>query len=274
MAFVLTLAAAPVLLLPNYCGDPKGKPQANTTHDAAAPSTNITANNSSLFVLIKPVGNSSPSDEQAQHRGEEHSDWMHGFLCELKFGEWVTASLTLLLVVVTAALAVYTFGLWGETKNLAGDAAIKSEKELRAYVMVESIALETKKADTTLIVTLKNYGNTPATKVRIWGKFSAIRKQDRDVGELAADPEPIWMQCGAIAPTGTHAVHVDMGLFDGGADIEDRRAAFYFWGCVEYNDGFQDGRWSRFQMLRRGPHWLNDGILEISEHGNTIGGAL
>ena len=217
-----------------------------------------------------------------------------------KYTGWA-AGVTLLLVLVTGFLAIYTYKLWKSTNTLAEDAknaatqqaadtqkslAIarqsantaattvavmekNARKELRAYLMVDCVELVDVKPDasrdfyeTWIHVRYKNFGQLPATKIKYW---SDIGKHEFPLsGDLVGQKVMQWT--GPVAPHDTFTAKMKLELMDS-ADEHD---ALYIQGEIHYIDGFQD-RWTKmFYMRRGGENWLKEGEMEVYPQGNDI----
>src|SRR5262249_29445895 len=95
------------------------KPQANKDGDSAA---HVQRPAPSPPAASQPIPASATESKSAEKPEQQH---------DYTTAEWRLVQVTLLLVIVTAALAVYTANLWGATKRLAEDAKTTSDRQAR-----------------------------------------------------------------------------------------------------------------------------------------------
>ncbi len=88
---------------------------------------------------------------------------------EKSFNEELIAYGTLALAIVTALLAWFTFRLWRATGKLVVGAENTAERQLRAYILHNNDEeMEHNGGRIKVTVRIKNFGQTPAHKLRSW----------------------------------------------------------------------------------------------------------
>jgi len=124
-------------------------------------------------------------DNENTKRDKEGPNW----------AEWLIALFTGALVYVTARLVFYTKNLWGATDKLVRGADNTAEKQLRAYVGCFHIELECPNLTNPryvrpkieaglvlvdfILLSIKNYGQTPAGEVRTWVNWYSTERGHR-----------------------------------------------------------------------------------------------
>jgi hypothetical protein len=208
---------------------------------------------------------------------------LSGELLGVKYGEW-------LLFLATAWLA------WG-TWRLVEGADKTAERQLRAYVLLETTSVVSAAMDGTVmvwpsdtgrggqsmpiqaghqpmaIITFKNFGRTPAHDVEMFGNVAIvpwpIRQEDLPELDLGTGTREI------IGPGGTRRKHE---LFAGQphpitpqewAGLTNGTHALVFFGEVRYVDAFNETRITRYRLFCGGEMWVRG--LELSAHseGNS-----
>lgn len=102
------------------CNTTQGPGNASATQSEAAPNNHAGAEDAGAFVkVVQAIYESVRAQSESGRQNTIKNDWFHSFLCDLKIGEWAVSLFTLLLFVVTTALALYTFRLWRETRLVA-----------------------------------------------------------------------------------------------------------------------------------------------------------
>ena len=153
----------------------------------------------------------------------------------VKRGEWL--------------LFLATVALWISTQNLVRGAATTAERELRPYVGVTSQAAAAPVAGQqhSAGLFLTNYGQTPALKIRYWGNViiqewpltSPLPERSFGSNMLPINPaQKVPVHFTAVAPLTAQE----------GADFRAGSRAFYFYGKVEYQDGFEQTRTTYFRF--------------------------
>ncbi|MRD48803.1 hypothetical protein [Caenimonas koreensis] len=205
--------------------------------------------------------------------------------------DWWVAVFTGLLCVVTAVLALFTYWLWAgaersglrqlkmtrhslNVSRRAADAAAAtvahmqaaSAQELRAHVMVDKLALEMIGTKTHIVITVANYGRTPARNVVV--SASALVETAAEENTLSVEPQfASVVRPGAIAPTQDHSSIVPLEIADA-FEVEGGRLWLFVTGEVTYHDGFTPDRRSTFRYKRTGPNWMREQAMERCQAGN------
>jgi hypothetical protein len=191
---------------------------------------------------------------------------------EKTHNENLIAYSTVVLAVVTALLAWFTFRLWKSTSKLVVGAEKTAERQLRAYVMVPHVTIKNIKRHDGIVdqffvfITVKNFGQTPATYCTYWVELSAhefllktpLKKPD------SAKNSGI----GIIAPGDKFTIRTEIPLLSDGGEIHNGRYALYVYGKFNYNDAFGGKQTTDFCFMRNGESWTSDGEMEVCEKGN------
>jgi hypothetical protein len=161
------------------------------------------------------------------------------------------ASGTIGLLIVTTALAFYTYELWGSTKDLVEKTEETARTELRAYVKASPCPPGIQIGSSTQIsgmegltcnLEIRNYGQTPATVTDVITKAVILTKTDKlpqipEYGEAGnsglfgtflVKDESFFKLYGEFAPIGTNIGNVKTG-----------EIILYFYGYVDYIDAFR-----------------------------------
>jgi hypothetical protein len=152
------------------------------------------------------------------------------------------------LVIFTGILALFTVILAIFTKRLWEDARILQ----RAYIAVEPHGIHLMKNGSDLIghVGIKNAGRLPARKLSwfINIRFGHSDEERDDFFPLESGKGNIVIAPGAIT---THGSEISVKLqalneFSGAGRGRERPTYLYVWGAVEYDDGFNIMRTTKF----------------------------
>ena len=182
------------------------------------------------------------------------------------FLQWTThdpvAFYTFVVALFTGVLGASTIGLWIVTARGVRNQARDTEILQRAYVSVEpaGIALHYNKGDRVVgNVTLRNVGNLPARNVRWCEKMEwrGFSYSDDIENFPIEDPsgDGIVLAPGASTP-------VEMGLLT----LNDKWGTMIFvWGIITYDDGFGNGRYTKFCHRYRMRHVTSEAL-------NALGG--
>ncbi len=197
------------------------------------------------------------SQAQADHEHYEHHE-------KPTLDRWLTYS-TIVLAVVTAALAWFTFRLWGATGKLVVGADKTAERQLRAYLWVVP-DVEGKFSSISDLCTrgvklvVKNGGQTPAYGVKHFASIGLFESEsdldDMDFSEpgskFVLNPgAESYLRIGRSAPLSA----------DDLARINASKAFVYIWGEVRYKDAFKREQWTKFRLRAMGPSlmWCEEG---------------
>lgn len=171
------------------------------------------------------------------------------------------------LVVVTGFLAIYTYRLFRATGRLVTEAGETAKRQLRAYVHVSEILPSrplSVAAMPVLHVTIKNFGQTPAYRLRIETKTVVDRVTDPTKVTLAGKLE--GGSSHVLAPGGIFRHDTD-ALTPTAEELKEMRAGtlrVYWFGAIEYIDAFGD---FRRETVRQSLNSFNL-ILEVEAEGN------
>jgi hypothetical protein len=162
------------------------------------------------------------------------------------------AAVTIVLALITGALAVYTAKLWTATRRLIESGEAAAQRQLRAYVGVSEVVCEQQIAGSArrVGITIKNFGATPAYKLTV--------AADAQIA-FAVDQVPV-----ATATSRTLG-HLPPGLELNiprtavlsigpapGDEVGTAHSRIFVYGCIEYVDTFGEPHFTRFR-LAEGP---------------------
>lgn len=195
------------------------------------------------------------------------------------WAEWVIASATVILVIVTGYLAAYTRKLWASTSDLVSDSKVMTKLQSRAYVNPEGAGIfeggmiKPPRTDKLLapgiFVSLKNTGETPAFDVVSWMdiaviepinehtlKFPTLEKKNTSTfGKGIPFPKSLWYE----RSLSQHEVE----------DIQKGARRVYVYGRIEYLDVFKEEHFTKFRLHYSGPFPPPEGAtLSHSDAGN------
>lgn len=161
---------------------------------------------------------------------------------------------TLLLVICTAFLALYTKKLWSATTSLVTGAADTAQKQLRAYVCVSSAKISFEIAGAPEVqVVLKNCGQTPAHDLRCW---IHIWIEDYPLKVLLPVPPSDFPMAVSVLEPGGHllsAIKKDPPVRPCAlALLGTPQGTVYVYGQVTYKDVFSVERITRYRLIYGG----------------------
>ncbi|HEX4301239.1 MAG TPA: hypothetical protein VHZ78_00490 [Rhizomicrobium sp.] len=176
-------------------------------------------------------------------------------MCE---GLAIDANSGLLTAIATIAVAAFTLTLWlsadGQarlTREAIDESKRSSERQLRAYVFVDTCSLQKDVNDGEspweIHLQIKNYGLTPTSNIRI----VAQRNVSDIVGDDPEYPLAISAQPIAYAPIPPgHFFTVRAPIMTPAqrSTAAQNGQRVYTWGRVDYRDAFGKERWLMFQM--------------------------
>jgi hypothetical protein len=183
-----------------------------------------------------------PITEKQQHAAQQtpkqeaakHSPWS-------EFWDWTThdpvAFYTFIVGAFTGVLAISTIGLWIATILTLRQSRDTAERQLRAYVFMQGAQVMIMNNNTAILATIavKNFGQTPAYRVRSWAKVAvcAIDVQPSDdiappiVAESVMGPGAEFHMQPAINATALQL-----------QDTKNGTNKICVWGKLEYVDAF------------------------------------
>jgi hypothetical protein len=193
-------------------------------------------------------------------------DHVHGEVFDVKYGEWM--------------LFLATMGLWWATWRLVKSAETTAERQLRAYVFPDSVAMwdgttltppQPARANVPgIVLTWKNTGQTPAGNVVSWAQIAVIDSADEDtlivpplqnifanhLGAGVVNNKSLWFSR-ALTPSEI-------------ADVAAGAKGVYIYGRIEYSDIFKRDRFSNFRTVYTGPFPpVSGSIFNVCQRGNS-----
>ena len=165
-----------------------------------------------------------------------------------------TALVTLWLFGATCILAVVTTGLWWSTGSLVEGAEETAERQLRAYLHLESVKFVTPndaKGRHYIHAIIKNFGQTPCYKSVLTVECDVCeRKPENTIIPLTDKAE---VQPNFIFPPGhIHTVTIDRTVEVSGPGrwnaLNQEGKSAYVWGRIDYKDAFDKPRFVTFQL--------------------------
>lgn len=160
-----------------------------------------------------------------------------------------------LVVVFTFLLFAATLALWRATDRLVRGADETAERQLRAYIFVESGKVETPLANGRFMANLivRNSGKTPAYDVVCDIGMDAGREFLAEWDKDVDDDKPHPAGSGAIGP-GSHIVLDPESTWLADSTILYKcfvgEYALFVYGLIRYRDAFGKARHTRFRMYR------------------------
>src|SRR5207253_11243644 len=129
-----------------------------------------------------------------------------------------------------------------------GVMVLTARRQLRAYVALSGIKImddsTPDRVDQCVFVQMKNYGLTPATRIRYW--IDMCVREKPLVGILERSEWTPDMHVGVIAPREVFEARARIPLLD----TVDERDAFYVHGIVRYMDIFRKEHTTTFRWMR------------------------
>ncbi|MEO9167810.1 MAG: hypothetical protein ABI230_05340 [Aestuariivirga sp.] len=216
---------------------------------------------------------SSPKNS-ANQKIEQSSNPSARITCD-ELGFWdrtncdPTTYFTLWLAVFTGVLAVFTIALWFVTLGIFRDSKDSSERQQRAYVMVEGLSLSRNPQSEVgfgATVTAKNFGQTPAREVIEWAQISVRSMPNTEPFVKVDTPYP---SKSVLAP-GVYSTQIPTH-----SEISDAikimilmsKAAIFVCGEISYIDAFNKPRTTRYRFMCLGQGY-NLGLFRQCEEGN------
>ena len=186
-----------------------------------------------LVVTVKTL--SEPSQVELAQRAAEGK--------EKSESDSALVKLTGAIAIATTALVVATAFLWAATRRLVLDTKEHSERQLRAYISVDTEHMTDPGGETVPNrhgFVIKNHGQTPAQALEHWTQIGVSefpRKRDFE------SPKDNRLVIKTVVHSGNDRfIIVDLSLLrEELAAIEAGTHALYAWGCVNYADVF--GKW-------------------------------
>lgn len=161
---------------------------------------------------------------------------------------WMGAFAAVILAVVTAALAYFTWRLWRSTGELVRGADDTSKRELRAYVAVREVNITASRVNEspTANMVVTNFGRTPAYRLSLSAALEFGKKETNELPELSAAPEIGHLAPGADLKSDIYAPFCL--LRDGAHAISGATHAVFLHGVIRYTDTFGTCHLTRFKV--------------------------
>ena len=183
---------------------------------------------------------------------------------EKSFNEELIAYGTLALAIVTALLAWFTFHLWRATGKLV----VGAERQLRAYILHNNDEeMEHNGGRIKVTVRIKNFGQTPAHKLRSW-LFIGLYKFPLDVP--LDTPDYANGSLSTLGPTGIITQSAELPAALNQAEFNavlKGEGAIYVSGELFYFDVFNVERSTKFRFVSTGNDFSHC-KLAICNEGN------
>lgn len=186
-------------------------------------------------------------------------------------GEFVHDRKDEILVAFTVILAFSTIFLWVATRDLVKSAEKTARSELRAYVGISNCTIRSVSANEKPIIEIrfKNFGKTPAYKLRSWtdsvleptGTREKLLKLDRQwTGASVLNPDDSY--------TNMTTRKTVLTVEEADAILTDTKR-LYVRGGIQYRDAFGKTRWVRFGFETNGKTLIERGQMAVSDGQNT-----
>lgn len=163
-----------------------------------------------------------------------------------------------IIAIGTVILAFATGFLWFATRSLAKSAERTTQKQLRAYVSLESGGVDKTSVDgqpgVVIRVDLKNYGTTPGYDFRAWMNVPTVL--DNAAVPFTGPSTSLADRSASILGPGSLAHMQTAAAFPRGAvDLEEIRngtKTIFVWGGADYVDAFGHPRHFTFRCAING----------------------
>jgi archaellum component FlaG (FlaF/FlaG flagellin family) len=190
--------------------------------------------------------------------------------------EWIDRRHDFVTAAATLVIAFFTFTLWRATNKLwdAGERQLAhlnetAERQLRAYVNVMKITVETSGNEHTFSIEIKNFGQTPAYNELV--ETAVAFAYFPLVHELTLDKSKVTGPS-VLAPGAMHHVKIETNSpFSAEELVQVRQGtgAIYIFGRIEYNDAFANFRQTTFRHMIGGDAIISpSGNCAIAREGN------
>lgn len=176
-----------------------------------------------------------------------------------------TAYFTLWLAGFTLVLAVSTIGLWIATQSILREAADTSQKELRAYVGVESVTItDPLGAGIKIQIVFRNYGNTPASNVYANTECDLFSEAKRKAFVVETKPDKSY----PINPTSAfnQQSFLTKLTHDQITALRRGEGELCIWGNMSYVDCFGGKRETGIRAVMSGP--ISAHTIMVLQDGN------
>jgi hypothetical protein len=193
---------------------------------------------------------------------DQKDDWTHRYICDVKITDAYLAVFNGLLVLVTGGLILVGFLTIKKMRDT-------EERQLRAYVFIESGRLERNFDDNRLAakMKIKNSGQTPAYELT---HTTAVRIVPPEFADGFSE-EGFSKQKFNVPPN----TELSITFFSkSNFDLEDQReyangnVKILVYGTLKYRDAFRKTRTTDFRFEVSGDVWASRGSLSPTEDGN------
>ena len=205
------------------------------------------------------AANEEKTNSRGDDKGEPHQEGP-------KITDWLIGWSTIATGAFTLALAVFTYRLWTSGEK-------HSERQLRAYVLVEKggvgnfIAGEVPYAK----VRFRNSGQTPASQISVMITMDLCKFPRPNFEPFSGDDSR--RSRGPIGPETKFTIPVALKRT---IDLEERAKvvcgdkAIYVFGRVDYMDVFERKQWTTFRFIvrGRGEDFGDNPDLTVASEGN------
>ncbi len=237
---LIVRAALTISLASAAHGATPASPKASEPHSASQQATPPRSGTESDPLVVNVKTLPQPSQAELEDRAAERK--------EKTDSDWWLIKLTGGLVVATIALAIVTTFLWIATRRLVIDAKESSQRQLRAYVSVDTEHMTDSAGNTIpnrhgFVIT--NHGQTPAHELEHWTQLGVSEfPLKQGLGEPGQDRLIVKT---VVHPGNDRLIIEDMPLLpEELVAIEAGTHAWYAWGCVNYTDVFGQGHSTKF----------------------------
>jgi hypothetical protein len=162
----------------------------------------------------------------------------------------VVAGASIVLALLTGALAVYTAKLWRATHRLVESGEVAARRRLRAYVGIGEVVYEEQGRAPRVSITIKNFGATPAYKLAVAADAQIAFSVDQVPVATSISKTLGHLPPGLEFKIPRPAV-VSIGTASGN-NVDTAYSRVFVYGCIEYVDTFGDPHFTRFR-LEEGP---------------------
>jgi hypothetical protein len=167
--------------------------------------------------------------------------------------KFITAASTLIIASFTIALAFATFFLWSATKDLVQDARENTEKQLRAYVGLQTMEMTLFPYAEGGFVAFshteaRNFGQTPAYRLTIQANTTVDIPTAVPFDESQGTAKSAGAMT-AFKDVGFHISQTKIITAEEAQEIRDRKKNVFFWGTIRYRDAFKKDHVFRFRLI-------------------------
>jgi hypothetical protein len=214
------------------------------------------------------VSENQPSDN---HTGYETCATLHEGIMRVLVFLWDHATHDNISAAAAVVIAIFTLTLWRSTRLLWLSGERHSERQLRAYLMIDAVELSNIAigGQPEARLTIKNYGRTPALNVTQWAvmgfqAFPLINEIPAR-GERKLPPRPLGPGAVVHLKTGINRALDPTTLMA----IQTESHAIYVRGEIRYDDVFGKSRETDFLLFSHGNR-AAQGTMASYDTGNRM----